>query len=101
MSFPAVASPTVQHLRHRAITLRATARAIQHLDVLDLAAHASTDVWVGPSQQHWHDALRAHRGQLLRASRELLDGARRLDRRADDLERLGLDLARPTAPHVR
>ena len=101
MSFPAAPSPTALHLRQRAVGLRATARAIQHLDVLDLAAHAGTDVWVGPSQQHWDDTLRAHRGQLLRVSRELLDSARRLDRRADDLERLGLDLVHPSAPHVR
>jgi hypothetical protein len=101
MSFTVDPTSTVQHLRHRALTLRVTARAIQHLDVLDLSRHAGTEVWVGPSQQHWHETLRADRGVLLRASRELLDGARRLDRRADDIERLGLHVARPAAPHVR
>lgn len=104
MSFPVAptsSASTALHLRQRAVELRATARAIQHLEVLDLQLHAGTDVWVGPSQQHWDGTLRAHRGQLLRASRELLDHARRLDRRADDLQRLGLDLAHPTAPHVR
>jgi hypothetical protein len=93
-------SSTALHLRHRAVGLRATARALQHLDVLDLARHAGTDTWVGPSQQLWFDALRSDRSHLLRASRELLDAARRLDRRADDLERLRLDGALP-APHVR
>jgi hypothetical protein len=87
---------TAHHLRLRAIALRALARALQHLDVLDLARHTGTDVWVGPSQQHWQVTLHGDRALLLRHGRELLDAARRLERRADDLDRL----ATVSVPHV-
>ncbi len=89
-------SATAEHLRHRAVALRALARAVQHLDVLDLFRHTGTDVWVGPSQQHWYDTLHSDRAALLRESRDLLSAAHRLERRADDLERLAV----VTAPHV-
>jgi hypothetical protein len=85
----AAASHTAEHLRRRALLLRALSRAVQQLDVLDLQRHAGTDVWVGPSQQHWDDTLRTDRAALLRTSRELHDAARRLERRADDLDRAG------------
>ena len=100
MPFTVDPSSTAAHLRHRALAVRVTARALQHLDVLDLAPYASTDTWVGPSQQLWHDTLHRDRAELLRASRELLTIAGRLERRADDIDRLGVDGTLPT-PHVR
>jgi len=75
-------------LRTRAVALRALADRLRRLDVLTLHLHAGTDTWVGPSPQRCADALRAHRLALLRRA-ELLDAtARRMQRRADELESL-------------
>jgi hypothetical protein len=90
-------SSTAEHLRRRAVGLRSLARALQALDVLDLHRHAGTDVWVGPSQQHWHDTLQSDRAALVRGGHELLVAARRLERRADDLDLAGP----PSSGHVR
>ncbi len=79
------------------MALRSLAQVLQRLDVLDLQRHAGTDVWVGPSQQHWDDTLRSDRAALLRAGHELLVAARRLERRADDLDLAGL----PASGRVR
>ena len=93
MPFTSTPTHTAEHLRRRALMLRALSRALQRLDVLELQRSASTDVWVGPSQQHWDDVLRGDRAALLRAGRELHDAARRLERRADDLDRAGAPAA--------
>lgn len=82
-------SHTAELLRRRALLLRSLSRAVQQLDAIDLYRHAGTHVWVGPSQQHWDDTLRSDRGALLHAGRELHAAARRLERRADDLDRAG------------
>jgi hypothetical protein len=89
MPFPTPPDPTAERLRRRALLLRTLSRAVHHLDMLELHRHAGTDVWVGPSQQHWDDTMRTDRAALARAGRELHQAARRLEQRADDLERLG------------
>lgn len=81
-------------LRLRAAGLRALARRLTSLRVLDLHRLAGVDTWVGPSPEHCADAMRLRRTQLLDAADELVADARRLERRAAELEAA----AAPTGP---
>lgn len=89
-------SPEPEALRRRAAVLRALARRIGSLRVLDLHRAAGPDTWVGPSAQHCLDELIAQRARLLDAADRLRVTAARFERAAADLE------ARSTAlPGVR
>ena len=74
--------------RTRAVALRALADRIHRLDVLALHLHAGDDTWVGPSPQRCVAALCHHRITLIAQAEALLSTARRMERRADELDAL-------------
>ena len=77
-------------LRARADDLRRLAGRIRSLDVLELHHFCTTATWVGPSQQRFERDLRDAAVRLRRTADELVHTAGVLDRRAEDLGRLGL-----------
>jgi hypothetical protein len=83
-----------RHLRRRAAALRDLARRIDLLRAVTLPDRAGTDTWVGPSQFHCEQALRAHRSALLGHARDLHVRARRLEREAEHLEATARSTAR-------
>jgi hypothetical protein len=78
-------SSTVQ-LRSRAAGLRALARRLHALQLLDCYRSAGADTWVGPSPQRCDDALRAIPATLRAHADALATEARRLDRVAAEIE---------------
>lgn len=79
-------SASAAQLRSRATQLRALARRLTTLRVLDCYRSAGTDTWVGPSPQLCDDALRRIPLTLRAKADSLSSEARRLDRVADEIE---------------
>lgn len=79
-------SASAQHLRFRATQLRALARRLHNLQVLDCCRAAGSDTWIGPSPQRCDDALRGFPGTLRAQADSLAIEARRLDRLADEID---------------
>lgn len=90
-------TPQAIRLRQRAATLRALARRIESLTVLDLHREAGPDTWVGPSPHTCAETLRAHRGRLLAAVDDLRATSSRFERQADELDAAAL-AAPPSGP---
>lgn len=83
-------TPQATRLRQRAATLRALARRIESLAVLDLHRQAGADTWVGPSPYMCAEMLRAHRGRLLAAADDLWATASRFEREAEEIDAAAL-----------
>ncbi len=90
MSTPVV----VEQLRARARGLRAVSGKIGASPALTIHGLAGPDTWVGPTPQACYDALLAIRRQLQTQQQALIDAARTLERRADELEQ------QPTIPRT-
>lgn len=76
----------VEQLRVTAQHLRSVSRKIGASRALSVHTLAGPDTWVGPTADSCYAALLALRGQLQSNQQTLIDGARRLERRADVLE---------------
>jgi hypothetical protein len=83
-------SAEIEHLRARAGDLRLVARRIGASAAATVHRLAGPDTWTGPTAQSCLDDLVAMRRQLESDQRTLDDAARRLERRADELQRLAL-----------
>ncbi len=83
-------TPQATRLRQRAATLRALARRIESLSVLELHRKAGADTWVGPSPYVCAEMLRAHRERLLAAADDLWATASRFEREADEIDAAAL-----------
>lgn len=79
-------SPQVEQLRTRARQLRSLSGSIGNSRALTVYTLAGPDTWVGPTPRSCSDALVAVRRQLQANQQSLVDLARGLDRRADQLE---------------
>jgi hypothetical protein len=73
-------------LRSRASNLRALARRLNALRVLDCYRSAGSETWVGPSPQRCDDMLRRIPVTLRAEADSLSIEARRIDRLADEAE---------------
>lgn len=76
-----------EQLRARATILKRLASRVENALALDLHRRATDDTWIGPTPQHCHGELLAMRITLRDAGRDLRDGARTLELRADQLPR--------------
>ena len=77
----------VEQLRARARELRAVSARLGASRALVVHTLAGPDTWVGPTPQSCYDALVAIRRNLQAHQQDLLDVARTLERRADELAR--------------
>lgn len=77
------------HLRRRAAGLRDLAARLSTTPALRLDDVAGPDTWRTPRADLCRQVHAANRTQLLRAIEDLHHRARRLDRRAHELEALG------------
>jgi hypothetical protein len=82
MSIPAQS----EQLRARAQKLRSVSSKIGSSRALTVYSLAGTDTWVGPTPQTCYDALLAMRRQLQTQQQALIDSARTLERRAEELD---------------
>ena len=78
----------IEMLRVRARALRQVARRIGASPALTVHRLAGPETWVGPTAQSCLDELLAMRRRLESNQHTLDDAARRLDRYADELQRL-------------
>ncbi len=78
-------SASADQLRNRATQLRALARRLNSLRVLDCYRSAGTETWVGSSPERCDDALRRIPITLRAQADSLSIEARRLDRVADEV----------------
>lgn len=79
-------SGSAEQLRQRATLLRTTASRLESSSALDLYRRADDDVWRGPTPTRCLDELLQMRADLQRATDDLRDTARVLDRRAEQLD---------------
>ena len=77
----------VEQLRARARDLRAVSVKLGASRALVLHTLSGPDTWVGPTPQSCHDALVGIRRSLQTHQHALLDIARTLERRADEIAR--------------
>ena len=82
----AVTSTLITGLRDRAAALRRVAIAIENSEAVVLYRRAGGDTWIGPTPQHCLNELHSIRRALLDAAAGLRTNARRLDKRAQQLE---------------
>ena len=74
-----------EQLRERATILKRLASRVENALTLGLHLRATEDTWIGPTPQRCHGDLLAMRITLRDAGRDLRDGARALEQRADQL----------------
>lgn len=78
--------PAAVELRRRADALRVLAGRLEATPLLTLHRWAGTDTWTSPRANELRSQLDGDRSRLYAAADELRDQARRLERRADDLD---------------
>lgn len=83
---PITPTSTTEQLRDRAAALRRAATLLQQSGACELHRRAGPETWLGPTPARCLDSLSSMRTAVLNAIDELRDVARRLERRADQLE---------------
>lgn len=79
-------STLIAGLRDRAAALRRVARTIENSEAIVLYRRAGGDTWIGPTPEHCLDELHSIRRTLLIAADGLRRDARRIEKRAQQLE---------------